>query len=448
MTFTSDSSIIPSASRSQLMPGWADPVTVEDLSKLRREIHRTPELGWSEFIATARLARAFAAAGFSLTYGPEFISPKYVRARNPELVEAGRLYALQSGVPQDMITKMGEYPGLIARWDTGRPGRTVAIRIELDALAVEEPENEAHLPYREGFSSMRRGMMHACGHDGHQAVAISLAKFIQANSERLTGRILFICQPAEEGSRGAYPILQSGVLKGIDVLFCGHIEPDLESGTVVASPTKLLSTTKMDFEFTGRASHAGSHPQTGRNALLAAANAAINIMALPRHEEGMTRVNVGQLHAGEGRNVVPSHAWMEIEVRGENGEVNRDLAAEALMRAQGAAMSFGVECRHRIVGEAIDFTPDASLAQMITVCARRARNCDRVIPSWPVNGSDDGTLLMRRVQKQGGRAGYFLVGGAIEGTAVKPAVDFDERALVTLYDTWTNLLVALLGKWS
>ena len=71
----------------------------------------------------------------------------------------------------------------------------------------------------------------------------------------------------------------------------------------------------------------------------------------------------------------------------------------------------------------------------------------KVVPYWPVNSSDDGTLLMRSVQDAGGKAGYFIVGGAFAGNAVKPAVDFDERALVTLYDTWTNLIVALLGNW-
>lgn len=438
----------PQPVRRGLLPGWVDPVKPEELTELRREVHRTPEPGWSEFIATARLARAFAAAGFKLTYGPDFISPQFVRGRDADEVERGRLFAIQNGVSVEKIRRMGDSPGLIAEWDTGRPGRTIAVRIELDALAVEEPESISHLPYREGFSSVHRGVMHACGHDGHQAAAIGLARFIAANADRLAGRIKVICQPAEEGSRGAYPILQSGVLKDVDTLFCAHIAPELEFGTVVAAPTKLLSTTKIDFEFTGRASHAGAHPQSGRNALLAAANAAINIMALPRHEDGMTRVNVGQLHAGEGRNIVPSHAWMEVEVRGENAAVNRDLAAEALLRAQGAAMGFGVECRQRIVGEAIDFVPDAALTQLITVCARRARLCEKVIPTWPVNSSDDGTLLMRRVQEQGGKAGYFLVGGAFAGNAVQPAVDFDERALVTLYDTWTNLVVALLGNWS
>lgn len=412
--------------RPHLLPGWQDPVDPAALMALRREIHRTAEIGWAEFISTARLAQAFETEGFKITYGPDFISPQFVRGRDAAEVEKGRLFAMQNGVPAGLMRRMGDYPGLIAEWDTGRPGRTLAIRVELDGIAVEEPESLAHLPYRDGFSSIRRGVMHACGHDGHQAAAIGLAKFIHANAERLCGRIRFICQPAEEGSRGAYPILQAGVLDDVDMIICGHIAPELELGTVVAAPRRLLSTTKIDFEFTGRASHAGSHPQTGRNALLAGAAASLAIMALPRHADGMTRVNVGQLHAGEGRNIVPSHAWMEVEVRGETGEINRDLTAEALTRAQGAAMSFGVECRKRIVGEAIDYQPEASTTQLLTVCARRARGCSKVLPTWNCDYSDDGTLLIRRVQEQGGKGGYFLVGGALSSSALKPAVDFAE----------------------
>ena len=392
--------------RPHLLPGWQDPVDPAALMALRREIHRTAEIGWAEFISTARLAQAFETEGFKITYGPDFISPQFVRGRDAAEVEKGRLFAMQNGVPAGLMRRMGDYPGLIAEWDTGRPGRTLAIRVELDGIAVEEPESLAHLPYRDGFSSIRRGVMHACGHDGHQAAAIGLAKFIHANAERLCGRIRFICQPAEEGSRGAYPILQAGVLDDVDMIICGHIAPELELGTVVAAPRRLLSTTKIDFEFT-----------------------------------------VGQLHAGEGRNIVPSHAWMEVEVRGETGEINRDLTAEALTRAQGAAMSFGVECRKRIVGEAIDYQPEASTTQLLTVCARRARGCSKVLPTWNCDYSDDGTLLIRRVQEQGGKGGYFLVGGALSSSALKPAVDFDEAAVITLYDTWANLITAVLGNW-
>ena len=234
-------------------------------------------------------------------------------------------------------------------------------------------------------------------------------------------------------------------MKGVDILLCAHLGVDIEDGLVIAAPNKFLCTTKIDFEFAGKPSHAGMQPQIGRNALLAAANAAINVMGLPRHAEGMTRVNVGALHAGEGRNVVPSHATMEVEVRGETAAINRELTDEAFMRARGAAASFGVECRSRIVGEAVDFIPDDSITQFVTVCARRARYCRKIGPTMPYNGSDDGTLLMRRVQESGGRAGYFMVGAALPEHTGEAAVDFDERALVTLYDTYAHLITAFLS---
>ena len=263
----------------------------------------------------------------------------------------------------------------------------------------------------------------------------------------MTGRIRFIFQPGEEGSRGAYPIVQSGLLDDVDTLLCAHIATDLQAGTVVAAPEKFLCTTKIDLHFEGVQAHAGMQPQLGRNALLAAADAALILMALPRHSDGMTRVNVGTLHAGEGRNVIAAHADMEVEVRGENEAINRELAREAVTRAQGCAMAFGVKMSHKIMGEAVDFVPDDGIVQMITVCARRARHVREVRPSVPLNGSDDATLMIRRVQSQGGRAGYFLVGAGLEASHEHAAVDFDERYLVTLYDIFANLVIGLSGNW-
>ena len=90
-------------------------------------------------------------------------------------------------------------------------------------------------------------------------------------------------------------------------------------------------------------------------------------------------------------------------------------------------MAFGVKMSHKIMGEAVDFVPDDGIVQMITVCARRARYVREVRPSVPLNGSDDATLMIRRVQSQGGRAGYFLVGAGLEASHEHAAVDFDER---------------------
>lgn len=433
--------------RLNLPAGWTDPSSLQHLQAMRRHAHRFPEAGWCEFRTAAHWGAFFESIGFKVKAGHEVIRPEYVRGRDAELAKAALKRAMTQGVSKDLLKAMEGYPALTAEWDTGRPGKTVAIRVELDALAIEEPDDPEHIPAREDFLSKHHGFMHACGHDGHQAVAAELGRFIVENKAHLSGRVRFVFQPAEEGSRGAFPMVQAGIFDDVDVILCAHIGVDLAPGTVVAAPEKFLSTTKIDFEFRGKPSHAGMQPQLGRNALLAAANAAINMMALPRHGEGMTRVNVGTLHAGEGRNVVPSHASMEVEVRGENGLINRELVHEAILRAEGAAMSFGVECRHSIAGEATDFVPDDSIAQLITVCAHRARYCDKVIPTHPYNGSDDITLMIKRVQERGGRAGYFMVGAALSEDHSHATIDFDEKYLLTLYDTYAQLLVALIGNW-
>lgn len=339
-------------------PHWIDPVRETDLVARRRTVHRTPETGWAEFIATARAAEFFTSLGFKVMVGREFIDPIYVRGRSEAEVSESERLAKAAGVSPVLLQRMGGLTGLCATFDTGHPGKTLAFRVELDALKMNEPVDPDHIPYREGFASERPGLMHACGHDGHQAVAFELGRFIVANRDRLTGRIRFIFQPGEEGSRGAYPIVQSGLLDDVDTLLCAHIATDLQAGTVVAAPEKFLCTTKIDLHFEGVQAHAGMQPQLGRNALLAAADAALILMALPRHSDGMTRVNVGTLHAGEGRNVIAAHADMEVEVRGENEAINRELAREAVTRAQGCAMAFGVKMSHKIMGEAVDFVPD------------------------------------------------------------------------------------------
>ena len=435
------------------LPNWTDPVSERDLITRRREIHRVPETGWSEFVATARAAKILSDLGFKVRVGREFLNPADVRGLNKSDVVKAEKIAIESGVSATLLARMGGLTGCIATFETGRPGKNIAIRAELDAIKMTEPESPDHMPYKEGFASIEPGVMHACGHDGHQAVLLELGRFVLANKDRLSGRITLIFEPGEEGSRGAYPIVKSGVLDDVDILFCAHIAPELPAGVVVPAPEKFLCTTKIDFHFDGRPSHAGLQPQVGNNALLAAANASMMLMALPRHSDGMTRVNVGTLHAGEGRNVVAAHADMEVEVRGENETINRELTDAALMRAEGASAAFGCTCRHTIMGEAVDFVPDEGIVQMITVCARHARYAEKIVPSVPLNASDDATLMIRRVQSRGGKAGYFLVGAALSHAAhhthasEEAALDWQEKYLVTMYGILVNLLVGLSGNW-
>lgn len=167
--------------REGFLPNWVDPVHESDLVERRRAIHMTPEVGWCEFISTARAAEVLSGLGFDVKVGREVLHPEHVRGRNPEDVQHAELYAKDQGVPRSMLDRMGGLTGCVAVFDTGKPGKTVAIRAELDALPRHEPEEATHLPARENFHSMRPGVMHACGHDGHQAVVLELARFIAAN---------------------------------------------------------------------------------------------------------------------------------------------------------------------------------------------------------------------------------------------------------------------------
>ena len=112
-------------------------------------------------------------------------------------------------------------------------------------------------------------------------------------------------QPAEEGTRGARAMVAAGALDDVDYFTAIHIGTGVPAGTVICGSDNFMATTKFDVNFTGVAAHAGGKPEDGRNALLAAAQAALALHSIAPHSEGASRVNVGVMQAGSGRNVVP-----------------------------------------------------------------------------------------------------------------------------------------------
>ena len=147
--------------REGFLPDWVDPVHESDLIERRRAIHMTPEVGWCEFLSTARAAEVLSGLGFEVKVGREILQSDYVRGRDPEEAEYAELYAKDQGVPRHLLDRMEGLTGCVAVFDTKRPGKTICIRAELDALYINEPEDPEHLPTRENFHSMRPGVMHA-----------------------------------------------------------------------------------------------------------------------------------------------------------------------------------------------------------------------------------------------------------------------------------------------
>jgi aminobenzoyl-glutamate utilization protein A len=266
--------------------------------------------------------------------------------------------------------------------------------------------------------------MHACGHDGHVAIGLALAAALSTRDFPGSVRMLF--QPAEEGVRGAQPMVAAGACAEVDVLLAIHLAFGLPSGLLAPAATELIATSKYLARFTGRAAHAAKAPEQGRNALLAAATATLNLHALPRFADAVTRVNVGRLQAGVAANVIAGEAELAYETRADSADVASELARRAEVVVRAAAEMHEVDFELIRTGYATAATTDPAVACALTTAAE---GLAEVRATHPLGASDDASLLMRAVQEAGGVAGYAIVGSDSPGPPHSPQFDVDEAVL-------------------
>lgn len=418
----------------------------QQLSQWRREFHRFPEIGWTEFWTTCKIADYLSAMGFDILLGKQIINPDYVRGRNEKLVKQGLENAIDYGANPKWLEKMEEYTGCVAIFDSGKSGKTIAFRFDIDCVNVNETQIPEHLPNKLNFSSVNDGFMHACGHDGHITIGLGTAQWIMNNKDKLMGKIKLVFQPAEEGVRGAAAIAASGILDDVDYFAGSHLSFCANSGVIISNPKNFLSTTKVDIRYKGKAAHAGAAPHLGRHAVLAAAHAVTQLHAISRHGDGMTRINVGVLKAGEGRNVIPTTAEIQLEVRGENKAINDYMYQQVLQIAKGVSISFDVEYETEIMGEAVDMINDPELIHYVEEIASQLPQVQVANAEYPFNASEDATILGRRVQQHGGKAIYFIIGADRTAEHHQAEFDFDENQLETGVYIYTGLIQKLLNN--
>lgn len=420
-------------------------IALSKLTKWRREFHRFPEIGWSEFWTTSRIADYLEEMGFDILLGKQIIHPDFVRGRQQKVVEKGLQNAIAYGAKTKWLDKMDGYTGCVAILDSGKPGKTLALRFDIDCVNVTETTDPQHLPNQLDFRSLNDGFMHACGHDAHITIGLGTALWLSQNKDKFSGKVKIVFQPAEEGVRGAAAIAASGVIDDADYFASSHISFCANSGTVIANPKNFLSTTKIDIRYQGKPAHAGAAPHLGRNALLAAAHAVTQLHGIARHGDGMTRINVGVLTAGEGRNVIPASAQIQLEVRGENKAINQYMVDQVMQIAQGVATSFDVSYETEIMGEAVDMNNDAQLIDLVSEIALAQPEVQQIQAEYAFNASEDATILGRRVQEQGGKAIYFILGADRTAGHHQAEFDFDENQLLTGVNIYTQLVQRLLG---
>lgn len=396
----------------------------------RRDFHHYAESGWTEFRTGSLVARRLSNLGCKVKLGREVVDAETrMGLPSPEALEQHWQRAVkQGGDPEFLEALRGGFTGVVGIIQNGE-GPTIGMRFDMDALDLVESTSTDHRPAKEGFASINPGSMHACGHDGHTSIGLGVAEVLMNMKDQLRGTVKLIFQPAEEGVRGAKSMVEAGVVDDVDYMLGHHLFSEWEVGQIMPGLSNYLATTKIDVTFTGSPSHAGGSPNLGKNALLAASTAVLNLYAIPRHRDGATRINVGRIEAGTGRNVVPGIAKLVMETRGETTELNEYMYDKAVRVLQAAATMYECELEIKLMGAAQGASSTPELANRVEQVLQNLGGFTLRSPGGG-RGSEDYTYMMTRVQQNGGQATNIGVGADLGGWGHHTAeFDIDEKAL-------------------
>jgi len=419
------------------------------LAPRRRDIHKHPEPGWTEFRTAAMAIRHMEALGYAVTMGEKAVKrDRMMGVPAPDVLKKHQERAIAQGADPGLVARMeGGLTGFWADMDFGGAGPSLALRFDMDSNDVSEATDAKHRPAREGFASVNPGAMHACGHDGHVAVALALAEVVASCRDTLRGKIRFIFQPAEEGVRGAAPMAEAGAVEGIDRILGFHIGFQAnQPGIVICGTQNFLATSKADITFTGVTAHAGAAPEEGKNALLAACTATLNMHAIPRSGKGDTRITVGKLVGGQGRNVIPPNATLFLETRGVTSELDEYMFNEVQRIGKAAADMWGCGYDMVLTGGTKSGESSPEMAEIVAAGAREMGCFDTVLTQKNFGASEDYSHFMTLVQQHGGIGSYVQVGTTIAAGHHNNRFDFDEAVLPRALELLARTVWRIGGK--
>ncbi|MFN8516634.1 MAG: amidohydrolase [Thermomicrobiales bacterium] len=367
--------------------GWE-----QDLIATRRDLHMHPELGFEEFRTSGIVAERLRGIGYD---------------------------DVQTGIA---VT------GVKAVLRGGRPGKTLLLRADMDALPIAE---ESDAEYR----SQNPGVMHACGHDAHTAMLLTAARVLLHRREEIPGTIVLCFQPAEEGLGGAKRMLDEGVLAHpqVDAALGLHVAQDLPLGIIMAySGAGIAAADIFDVTIQGRGGHAAM-PHTTVDALMVAATIMTTLQTLVSREVDPLSpavVTTGFLHAGgTAHNVVADTATFGGTVRWFDRPTGELLARRlpTLIEGLAASMQASAEVAYtRVVQPTVN---EPGMAALIREVAAAVPEVTGAISGTKVMGSEDFSEFTQRVP-----AAFFAVGTRDEASGKvwghhHPKFDIDERAM-------------------
>ncbi len=361
---------------------------------LRRDLHQIPELG---------------------TELPE--TQAYVTA------ELDRI-----GIPYVCSKKDSS---IIATIEGGKPGKTICLRADMDALPITEATG---VP----FTSRHEGCMHACGHDTHTAMLLGTGKVLWAHRQEIAGTVRLLFQTAEEQSRGAEIMIENGAVNGADAVFGTHIgtilDKTIPTGTfIVPSGCCMAAFDKFVIKVNGKGCH-GSTPEKGVDPVNIAAHIVIALQAITTRELNATKplvVTIGKIQGGNQYNVIPSEVVIEGTIRTLEEEVRQFAAKRIGEISQVTAAVFGGSVDYEMIWGAPPVTNDDNMAALAAKAAKEVLGEDNVITKLPAPnmGGEDFAYYLEKLP---GAFMFLSSSNPAKGTDVahhNPKFNVDEDVL-------------------
>ncbi len=340
----------------------------------------------------------------------------------------------------DVQTGIARY-GVVGMMKTGRPGPTLLIRADMDALPITE---ETGLP----FASTHEGRMHACGHDAHMAMVLGAARTLTKMESELVGNIKFLFQPAEEGVGGAKPMIEQGVMENpvVDYSIGCHLWPDKPEGFISAKAGPVMaSMDRFDIRIIGEGGHA-AQPHLCVDALDAgvqAANALQRIVSRHSNPLEPAVVTVASFHSGTAFNIISGEAELSGTTRTFNEAIWRSWEERVERVVRGVCDSMGARFE-------LDYAPgypptinDEFMTDVVRRCAREVVGEDRVIDFDPTMGAEDMSYYLQR-----SKGCYYFLGVGRDGGAPvhNSRFDFNEEILPLGVETHCRVALDLLKR--
>ena len=368
----------------------------------RRDLHQNPELGNREFRTSAKVAEHLKSLGMEV----------------------------RTGVA---------HTGVVGLLRGGRPGPTVALRADMDALPVTEMVD---LPFaskvRAEYNGQEVGVMHACGHDNHMAILMGAAEVLASVRDKLPGNVLFVFQPAEEGSPqgeegGAGLMIREGVFADPrpEAIFGLHVWPNPVGSVAYRPGGAMANSDGLYIKIVGAQTH-GAVPWGGVDPVVVAAQVVLGLQTVVSRQTDITKapavVTVATIHGGVRSNIIPDSVVMVGTVRTFDGAVQDEVHERIRRTAEQIAAASGAQAVVRIdKGNPVTFN-DPDLTRWAIPTLQRAAGASAVHEGPPITGAEDFSLYEKEIPGL-----FFFLGITPEGREPvanhSPLFYADERAL-------------------